>query len=407
MRLQALSLLLVTALASLGPRAGAEGEAGVATTQPAGAAATAPATEGTEGVATTQEAVAATAATSPSTQEIAATQEAAAETQAAAPATRRVLPNFTVDAMIGQVNGQALYASRILDPLDEQLRKLSQARSRGQFTEAARQLIRNRLEQIVLPSLLVGEAERALTDQERARLEFIVKEQRAELIRLHGQGSLELADATLREKTGKGFEQTLREKREAILIASYMSKKLLPKVNVTQRDVERYYAQHPEEFNRPPGRTVYMIVADDAGTAERIDAALAAGTPFLEVAADPALNRHEPGRQGLLHENISGEKIFENQALNSATLALAAGESTPKMQVGSRYYWVYVEAMSTGQHVTLAEAQLQIERKLQGRQRQILSNEYRQRLLLEGSYNPLPQMEEAVLEVALSRYAGK
>jgi len=355
-----------------------------------------------------------TAPASRATQPVAAaTQDAAATAESAGPvvpvesasATRRSpLPSFTVDAMIGQVNGQALYASRILNPLDEQLKKLGQSGSRKEFSQEARAMIRSRLEQIVLPSLLVGEAERALTDAERQRLDFIMKEQRAELLRRYGQGSLELADKTLREQMGKGFEQTLNEKRESVLIAGYMTRKLLPKVNITQRDVERYYRQHSEEFNRPPGRTVHMIVADDPGTAERVDTALAAGTPFLTVAADPALNRHEPASAGLLHRSISGDNIFGDATLNAATLALGAGENTPRMQVGSRYYWVYVDAISTGQHVTLAEAQVEIERKLVARQRQILSNEYRRRLLQEGSYNPLSEMEDAVLEVAMSRY---
>lgn len=404
MPLRTSRLLLVALLSSSAPFMSAHAEVGSPASQPSPPAAPA----GPPG-ASTQQAVTAPALPPalPATQQAAPAEDPAVTTQPAVVATTRpsALPSFTVDAMVGQVNGQALYASRILDPLDQQLRKLGRTGSRRQFAEAARQLIRARLEQIVLPSLLVGEAERALTDDERTRLEYIVKQQRAELLRLYGQGSFELADAVLREKTGKGFEQTLREKRQAILMANYASRKLLPKVNITQQDVQRYYRQHPEEFHRPPGRTIHMIATDDPAAAARIEAALAAATPFLEVAADAALNKHEPTRQGLLHENISGDRIFEDPTLNSATLALAVGEHTPKIQVGSRYYWVYLQALSTGQRVSLAEAQLQIERKLRDRQRQLLSNEYRQRLLLDGSYNPLPQMEQAVLEVALTRYA--
>src|SRR5690606_31306012 len=91
------------------------------------------------------------------------------EPQAVSPTTSgRFAPPapLTADAMVGQVNGRAIYASQVLAPIAPQLRSLGQSVSRAEFRRQADNLIRGELLRIITDALILGEAERDLTQQE-------------------------------------------------------------------------------------------------------------------------------------------------------------------------------------------------------------------------------------------------
>lgn len=56
-------------------------------------------------------------------------------------------------------------------------------------------------------------------------------------------------------------------------------------LGVTAADVEAYYAEHREEFERPERVRLHQALFDDREAAERARTAIAGGEPFAEVAA--------------------------------------------------------------------------------------------------------------------------
>ncbi|MCC7204531.1 MAG: peptidyl-prolyl cis-trans isomerase [Phycisphaeraceae bacterium] len=319
------------------------------------------------------------------------------------PAAPMAGPAYTIEALVGQVNGRPVYAGRILDPIDEQLRALVRTQPPQQFVRKARELIASRVDQVIFDQLILGEAERMLSDRQRDGLRYSLKEKRAELVRKHGRGSEQIADKVLLDTTGKDLVQTLREERERMLVQNYTAQQIVPKIDVTRSDIERYYQQNIEQYQPAPQRTIHMIVAD-AEHAPTVAQRLAAGESFLTLAADAAVNTYRPAQAGLFAEKAAGSKIFENADLNAATLALKPGGHTQGMPLEDHTVWVHVDKIEQSRARSLQDVQAEIEHHLRAQQLQVLTIQYRRRLLKDGSFTPQDQMINAVMEVALSRY---
>ncbi len=308
--------------------------------------------------------------------------------------------DYVVDAMVGQINGRALYAGAVLGVMDEQLTALGKNVSGREFDRLAMELIAARLRGMILDQLILGEAERDLNENERMGLRFMLKEERGKMLRLYGQGSPELADRTLQDRTGKGLEETLREFRQQVVVERYMRQKFWPKVNVLRKDVERAYKERHEEFNPQASWTIHLIRVKVGADANRIEARLQAGEDFLTVAKDPG-NRMRLKEEGM--------EVKENglnvEALNEVLPTLKEGEYSSRIDANGYAYWVYVEKIVGGQAKPLREVFAQIERDLKEQQFHRETLKFREELFRSGNFAPLDEMLEAVYHVAKSRYS--
>ncbi len=304
--------------------------------------------------------------------------------------------------MVGQVNGQPIYATRVFEPIQEQLAALGKQRPSRQFRLQAYQLIQGQLSQMILDALMIGEAQRDLSTQEQAGLDQLLAARRQELIRYWGQGSIAVAESRLLEETGLNLKETLAQERQKLLVQRYMHQKLFPKIHVSRKDIERYYRDHYEEYNPPLRRALRLIRVDSPAAADQIDQRLSQGQPFRQIASSPQNKyRHEDG--GLMAEAI-GNEVFGQAPLNDAMRRLQAGEHSPRVQLEDAYWWVYVESIDPGDAKPLSQAQLEIESLLRRQQFQVLTQRYRQELIQTGSYNPVEEMSAALLEIAITRY---
>lgn len=308
-----------------------------------------------------------------------------------------------VDGMVGQVNGQPIYASRVFQPLEDQLVRWGRELSVLAFRREAENLITAALGEIVFNQLVLAEAMRDLSEQERTALEYLVAEQRAKLIRQWGAGSETAADLALRESKGKTLEEELEEYRQRRLIDRYLALRLLPKINVTRKDIERYYYENSSRFNTPAKRTIRLIRVDDEEGVRRVQGLLEEGRGFVEVARGP-WNRYRAAEGGLFGEEVAGDEVFGLAELNQAMVKLEAGQYAGPIRAGGGTYWVYVEKYQPGQNRSLRQVQREIEELLRRQRFQRLTQRYREQLFARGSYNPLNQMAQALVEIAVARY---
>lgn len=313
---------------------------------------------------------------------------------------------YQVAGMVGQVNGRPIYARSIFKDVHERLTDLGQRLPAAQFRQQASALLQGRLKQIVMDALILGEAENQLTEQNQQGLIQFLKEERKKLVRELGRGSEELANERSRTTSGLTLDQRISEKRNQVIVQNYLRNKLWPKINVSRKDIERYYQDHFEEFNTPQGRTIHLIRTSDDNVANQIDKELANGRNFLDIAGDNVLNPRDWEKKGLFGTGIKGVP-FGNDALNDATLKLAEGEHTPRMRVGTMYTWVYVATISQGQTRSLREVQLEVERTLKQQQYNRYTEDYQKRLLDEGSYNDIQEMHNRLLDICMSVYSSQ
>lgn len=313
---------------------------------------------------------------------------------------------YSVSAMVGQVNGRAIFDFHVLSEIQDPLRAMAQKLNRGEFRQQASALIAQRLRQLVMDMLVLGEAEKGMSEQQRYGLLNFLKGQREEITRRFGEGSEARADTSLRERYGVTLEQRIDQVRQEVIVRNYLREKLFPKINVSRKDIERYYREHHAEYNPPPGRTIHMMLTRDAAVAKAIEKHLEEGKPFLELAADKRFNSYNPDGEGRFGDKAIVESTpFREKELNEAMLALAAGQHSPRIDVGDRSYWVFVKSISTGQAKSLREAQSEIEQILRAQQFRALTDQYQSRLYSEGSYNPLEEMHAKLMEIVMSTYA--
>lgn len=311
---------------------------------------------------------------------------------------------YVLDAMVGQVNGKAIYADTVLEPIAEQLGALGRQLPPAEFRQRARQLIASTIDQIVQDSLILGEADRDLSDKEREGLKQMVQRKREEILRQHGQGSLSLTEYTLQRDTGKSLDQTLNDYRQQVVVSRYLRERLFPRINVTRRDVERYYREHEAEFATKDARVLRLIRVQSDSEAEQIREKLQS-EPFPVVATDK-LNLYKPTQGGVMEE-VSGPAAFDSPELNEAVAKLRQGEWAGPIAFRNGQVFVYLEKLTQQPGKTLEQAQVEIDKLLREQQYRELSSDERSRMMKEGSFTPVDQMTDALVQIAVSRYAAR
>ena len=321
--------------------------------------------------------------------------------EAVAAAAADAPPPQPAEAMVGQIAGQPIYAHRVLEGMEDQLQALGRRLPESQFRDQALTLIGQQVAGLVSSALIQDAAERALTPQQRQGLDFYIRYIREELLRRHGQGSLALAERNLLEETGRTLDQTLRDKRTQVMITAFFDRKLKPLINVSRRDIERYYRDNFDTFNPPTKRTVQLIFADNAEDAAYFEQQLEAGEAFDALAADP---RNAYGNKAGAMPIESNESLMFGGEIDPAVMALEQGDWVGPLPHRGQLWFLHLKELDQPPRRSLFEAQVDIERELRARQEFTLQQQLERRLMQESTFTDIQQMAEAVLEIAVTRY---
>lgn len=313
------------------------------------------------------------------------------------------------DAKVGEVSGRSIFVNGFLEPLEAQLEQEGKTLSLAAWRTRARQAIEDRLRGIVFDELLSDEGLSLLTPVQRTRLSSISDVWRARLLS-QNFGSIVLTEERMMAERGLTVNQYLAEQRRALLIQYVMDNEVKNKVTVTLDDIRRAYQADFARFN-PPG-TVAMrqieVRAGDAEAAARIEGALAAGTPFAEVASGPD-NIHNRSSGGLIEAQLSGdfatEVVHANAELDRILHTLGEGGHAGPIPTGPTISWIALEAIRRTT-VSLEEAQLTLSEEI----RRSRSNAEQQKFLLRlmeragFSEQDFARMSDELFAVALARY---
>lgn len=339
-----------------------------------------------------------------------AAPEAAASSAAPAPTPEGVVsadrrggePATPVEAMVGQIAGQPIYAHHVLEGMEEQLATLGRRLPVSAFRQQATSLIFEQVRGLVQDALIQDEASRSLGAQQRAGLEFFVASQREELLRKHGQGSLALAERRILERTGKTLQQNLRDLRTQIIISAYLDQNLKPLINVTRRDIERFYRDNHEQFNPPTKREIQLIYAETEEDAAYFLERLSGGDPFDQLGLDE--RNTYPGKATAIPVESSDTMFGPN--IDPSVQGLAEGQWAGPLPNRGKQWFVHMAKLDQPEGRTLFEAQVDIERALRTRQERELQIELGEKLRRSASFTDEARMTEAVLGIAVARYAS-
>jgi len=309
---------------------------------------------------------------------------------------------YTVDAMVGQINGRPLYASTVFKDIGEQtLETMAANKPKAEFVRELYDLLRATLGQQITDALVLAEAQASLTDRERAGLLDILRQFREDLISKAG-GTLALAEERMRRERGIDLEEAVEQQRQRILVSKYMQDKLYPRVHVSRHEVERFYEENDEMFNPKPRITVQVILARGDAIARQVIDALAAGKSFEQVGEMRDIRLSEL-------EHSGGPETFDGLAwpqANEAVRGLSEGESVGPVEVSIGQVWLRLHEVRTGESKSLQEVYLAIEKRLRAQKFDRLNRQYMANLLRQGNYTDIDLMLDALVEVAVNRYAA-
>lgn len=313
---------------------------------------------------------------------------------------------YTVDAMIGQINGKPIYATDIFEAVGtETLARLGASQPRMQFRQRVSQLLGQKLQQMVFDALLLAEAESSLSEQQQQGLLGMLRkfreERMQEIIYNDGPRSDAAQQRTIEERVARDVE----ERRQQLIIQKHLRDKIFPKVDVSRREVERYYRNHPGEFN-PPGKvTLRLILVRDEAAAEAVAADLEAGKAFGDVAGEHSTYRPAEGGLMTFEARISDFDDLSWPKLNEAIRGLSAGEDTGRVDIDGRVAWAYLESYEAPESRSLNEVWLEIEKKLRSQEFERAQRQYMGELMERGNFTPMEQMLQTLISVAVNRFA--
>ncbi|MFI4859496.1 MAG: peptidylprolyl isomerase [Phycisphaerales bacterium JB063] len=316
--------------------------------------------------------------------------------------------SHSVDAMIGHVNGEAIYAHAILEPIDARLAAFGREYDGDEFLQRAAAVVAGRLKEVLIDKLILAEAGIGLSERERQGVEGMVQQRREEMLRYYGQGSLTRAKREFLAAEDIEFDEALAQYREEIVVRRYLQQELLPQINVQQRDVERLYTDLCDDgtYDSKDKRVIRLMMTRDADAAQTIAERLTDGEAFAQVARDNTLNQYSAANGGQFNSGapIEGEQILSDATVNDAILALEAGRFAGPIVSGDRHFFVMVESFEPGVRVELRDVQAELEQRLRLEQWDALFRGFRQDLWDAGGYTDPLLMTEKLLDIAIARY---
>ncbi len=329
-------------------------------------------------------------------------------------------PSSTVESVVGQINGRPVFASEILEPLDGALRaSAAKAKDPGAWKDAAQQSIIPELKRRIADELILSEARRNLSPEQKQGLLHFLGQIQSALIS-QNQGSEVKADEELRDQNGRSLSDEARDIVDKELIRNEINNKVTPRVAVPWRDVQNEYERQHDKWHPPGEYTFRMIYAanDKPENVTRLQTLLGSGTPFETAAQDSAneFNRREKGALVRKTQLAQSEGEFSpwpdvNAALRTLSVGQTAGpivfapdKAKPDAK---RTAWVYLDTLDQKPGTSLYDAQLEVESDLRLDRESAERQRYFERLWKRGNVSKLELMVDKLVSVATERYAPR
>lgn len=320
---------------------------------------------------------------------------------------RPVADPVLLEAKVGDINGRPVFAGEFLKPLEGRLRAKALEVDRDTWLRFAAQQIQEQLRSEITDELLRAEALSRLSVEQKAGLRRFLQDVRDNLISQSG-GSSQRAASRLKREQGLSEQDYLKQQEERTLVRFTIQEQISSRVNVSWRDIVRRYRRDAEKYHPEPSARFYIIRVDkdDQEAEQRVRQALAAGTPFAEVAAsDVNTWTDEGGLKVIPFTPPRAEAdFFGPDEINNPARTLDAGQWTGPIEFGSSLIWLYLDSIEQ-KSVSLYDAQLDIASQIRGERVNKNLQQYIDRLLGRASVTDISAMMVRLLNIAADRYA--
>ena len=318
----------------------------------------------------------------------------------ALPASVRDQP-LVVDTVVGQINGKPVFAGAFYEEAEARFKAEALQFDPREWASNVQEYTARRLYDRMRDELLLAEFRASLKPEQQAGVLAFVEDIREGFIR-EAQGSEQEANRRLLAQEGITLEGAVRREAERQFIIAQLREAFANRVQVSSRDVELFYRQNIDRYRPAPIarlRTV-AIPNERAGQIDVIEEALIAGGPLPETLARLAREQEVTLEEGSLAQTT----IFGPEALNEAVRTLQPGQWTPRVDVGSRAYFVQLVEIERREGQSLYEVQNEIEEELRTIRLQEEESRYFSRLLARSNVTELEVMVRRLVEYATERF---
>ncbi len=196
---------------------------------------------------------------------------------------------LTVEKLVGQINGRPVYANAVLAPIADELAAAAKTMTRSEFSAAIRDSLYSETEQmgitlrrgsvynLVKDNLLLSESLSGMSMQKSHGLIAIIGQMRSDLASAQGGSHTQLRH-DLSTQMGVSVDEFLEFQRDSILRDEFYRQKIMPKVHVSWRDIQR-------EFEEVSYDEEVLSEEDDIRTAVIVQELRSGGKSLREIEA--------------------------------------------------------------------------------------------------------------------------
>ena len=321
-----------------------------------------------------------------------------------------------------QINDRFITIEDVLRPLHGQFATADRPRTEDDFRRQAVPMIGNELRRQLTETLVLIEAERALSDQQEKMIDAEIERTLRDMIAATGGSRSALEQQCLQRHTT--LDDLLRDHRRQLVSQSFLRMRIEPAIVVNRRMLLDYYRSHQDEFvdkrkvqmqiiaapfkaflpalDRKATEAEWRLARDRAlRHLEQAAAAIERGEDFTNVARQYSrgIKRDAGGVWPPLTEGSFKEATVQQNAMQ-----LRPGEICGIIQTRRGYYIVKTLQITRGRRVSFEEAQEGIGETLRRQQYEKLSNEYFQKLLKEATISESEKFMEYAVDRAVERY---
>jgi len=340
---------------------------------------------------------------------------------------------YTVEALIGKVNGRPIYANAVLDPVADKIQAvlLRKKMTQTEFEDYVMFELYNQVRELVKRDLLLSEANASITPELAYGLFAVIGQMRKDLASTQG-GSRTQMRRLAEEQDDASVDSFLESNKEQILIDKLYGEKVWPNVHVTWRDIQRVFEKiyidgfdsnlEVEEFRiqevvselqklplesipAAGGSIILGRIKLDIGDPkiEQVLEKFASGHSFLEVAV--SVGAENDGiwqayklKKGGIKNTISGQVIADGLVDSKEKNNLF------ERVTGKTHSWFAILEFNEPISLYNREVQIAVRERLRGEQFFTEENRFLQSIWSENGMEEAENMAARVTKIALQRY---
>lgn len=327
---------------------------------------------------------------------------------------------LTIGGVVAEVNGQPIYADKVLSPIEPQLAAMAKEMDARQFRAAASAEISDKIVDFIENELEFAAASRYLDQQEKDFAHYLTEKWRQDQVALAG-GSEELARRRFEER-GENFDERVSEMHRVNMSRLFYQKRVWPRVQVSAADMRREYDRNLASKYSVHERAKFRLikiepskvgdakVAADRAAELKKRAETEDFAKLAEFSTDPVLARTGGELPTPTGDGFFDRGAFAVEKVEEAVWALDPGQVSDVIDAGDAFYIAKLEQKEEGKTIPFEAESTQedIRRTLEAQQFSAMRQAQQEKLMADATVRGDPRLDpgamQTAVEIAMQRY---